>query len=146
LTSEECTELESYIGTLESKFRKRQVKSIEQFGFVGPLDHWRRLRQRIHDDVCQNGIDVERGAFTQSYGVKQLDASLPMIALVGFLPPEDKRVRSTVEAIEQHLVVDGFVRRYDTYTAEDGLPAGEGAGHQISFASRPRRDYRNSTP
>ncbi len=105
----------------------RGVKSIEQFGFVGPLDHWRRLRQRIHDDVCQNGFDVELGAFTQSYGVKQLDASLLMIALVGFLPPEDKRVRGTVEAIEQHLVVDGFVRRYDTQTAEDGLPAGEGA-------------------
>jgi GH15 family glucan-1,4-alpha-glucosidase len=50
-----------------------------------------------------------------------------MIALVGFLPPEDKRVRGTVEAIEQRLVVDGFVRRYDTQTAEDGLPAGEGA-------------------
>ena len=105
----------------------RGVKSIEQFGFVGPLNHWRRLRQRIHDDVCRNGFDAELGAFTQSYGVKQLDASLLMIALVGFLPPEDKRVRGTVEAIEQHLVVDGFVRRYDTQTAEDGLRAGEGA-------------------
>jgi GH15 family glucan-1,4-alpha-glucosidase len=105
----------------------RGVKSIEQFGFVGPLDHWRRLRQCIHDDVCQNGFDADLGAFTQSYGVKQLDASLLMIALVGFLPPEDKRVRGTVEAIEQRLVVDGFVRRYDTQIAEDGLPAGEGA-------------------
>jgi GH15 family glucan-1,4-alpha-glucosidase len=111
----------------------RAVKSIEQFGFVGPLDHWRRLRQRIHDDVCQNGFDAELGAFTQSYGVKQLDASLLMIALVGFLPPEDERVRGTVEAIERHLVVDGFVRRYDTQTAEDGLPVGEGAFLACSF-------------
>jgi GH15 family glucan-1,4-alpha-glucosidase len=111
----------------------RGVKSIEQFGFVGPLDHWRRLRQRIHDDVCQNGFDAELGAFTQSYGVKQLDASLLMIALVGFLPPEDERVRGTVEAIERHLVVDGFVRRYDTQTAEDGLPVGEGAFLACSF-------------
>jgi GH15 family glucan-1,4-alpha-glucosidase len=105
----------------------RGVKSIEQFGFVGPLDHWRRLRQCIHDDVCQNGFDADLGAFTQGYGVMQLDASLLMIALVGVLAPEDKRVRGTVEAIEQRLVVDGFVRRYDTQIAEDGLPAGEGA-------------------
>jgi GH15 family glucan-1,4-alpha-glucosidase len=111
----------------------RGVKSIEQFGLVGPLDHWRRLRQRIHDDVCQTGFDPELGAFTQSYGVKQLDASLLMIALVGFLPPEDKRVRGTVEAIERHLIVDGFVRRYDTQAAGDGLPAGEGAFLACSF-------------
>ena len=111
----------------------RGVKSIEQFGFVGPLDHWQRLRQRIHDDVCIKGFDPEQGAFTQSYGVKQLDASLLIIALVGFLPPEDKRVRGTVDAIERHLIVDGFVRRYDTQAAEDGLPAGEGAFLACSF-------------
>ena len=111
----------------------RAVKSIEEFGFVGPLDHWRRLRQRIHDDVCAKGFDPEQGAFTQSYGRKELDASLLMIALAGFLPPEDKRVRGTVEAIERHLMVDGFVRRYDTQTAADGLPSGEGVFLACSF-------------
>jgi GH15 family glucan-1,4-alpha-glucosidase len=111
----------------------RGVKSIEEFGFVGPLDHWRRLRQRIHDDVCANGFDLELGAFTQSYGGKDLDASLLMMALVGFLPPGDKRLRGTVDAIEQRLMVDGLVRRYDTQTAGDGLPAGEGAFLACSF-------------
>ena len=69
----------------------RAVKSIEEFGFVGPLDHWRHLRQHIHDDICAKGFDPEQGAFTQSYGAKDLDASLLMMALVGFLPPDDKR-------------------------------------------------------
>jgi GH15 family glucan-1,4-alpha-glucosidase len=111
----------------------RAVKSIEEFGFVGPLEHWRRLRQTIHDDVCQKGFDQELGAFTQSYGAKELDASLLLIALVGFLPPEDPRVRGTVEAIERHLMADGFVRRYDTGAVEDGLPEGEGVFLACSF-------------
>src|SRR5450631_643887 len=111
----------------------RAVKSIEEFGFAGPLDHWRHLRQRIHDDVCTNGFDPGQGAFTQSYGGKELDASLLMMALVGFLPPADKRVRGTVDAIEQRLMADGLVRRYDTRTAGDGLPAGEGAFLACSF-------------
>jgi GH15 family glucan-1,4-alpha-glucosidase len=111
----------------------RGVRSIEEFGFVGPLDHWRRLRQTIHDDICQKGFDPELGAFTQSYGAKELDASLLLIALVGFLPPEDPRVRGTVEAIERCLMVDGFVRRYDTRVVKDGLPAGEGAFLACSF-------------
>ncbi|MGH6934935.1 MAG: glycoside hydrolase family 15 protein [Methylocella sp.] len=111
----------------------RAVKSIEEFGFVGPLDHWRRLRQRIHDDVCAKGFDPELGVFTQSYGGKELDASLLMIALAGFLPPEDTRVRGTVEAIEHRLVADGLVRRYDTHVVEDGLPGGEGVFLACSF-------------
>jgi GH15 family glucan-1,4-alpha-glucosidase len=111
----------------------RAVKSIEEFGFVGPLDHWRHLRQHIHDDICAKGFDPEQGVFTQSYGGKELDASLLMMALVGFLPPDDKRLRGTVEAIEQRLMMNGFVRRYDTQTAEDGLPAGEGAFLACSF-------------
>ena len=111
----------------------RAVKSIEEFGFVGPLDHWRHLRQHIHDDICAKGFDPEQGVFTQSYGGKELDASLLMMALVGFLPPDDKRLRGTVAAIEQRLMANGFVRRYDTQTAEDGLPAGEGAFLACSF-------------
>ena len=111
----------------------RAVKSIEEFGFVGPLDHWRHLRQHIHDDICAKGFDPKQGVFTQSYGGKELDASLLMMALVGFLPPDDKRLRGTVEAIEQRLMANGFVRRYDTQTAEDGLPAGEGAFLACSF-------------
>jgi GH15 family glucan-1,4-alpha-glucosidase len=111
----------------------RAVKSIEEFGFVGPLDHWRRLRQHIHDDICAKGFSTELGAFTQSYGAKDLDASLLMMSLVGFLPPTDKRVHSTVEAIERHLTVDGLVSRYDTRVGTDGMPAGEGTFLACSF-------------
>ncbi|MCI0600162.1 MAG: glycoside hydrolase family 15 protein [Beijerinckiaceae bacterium] len=111
----------------------RAVRSIEEYGFAGPLDHWRHLRQRIHDDICAKGFDPDQGAFTQSYGGKVLDASLLMMALVGFLPPSDERLRGTVKAIERRLMANGFVRRYDTQTAEDGLPAGEGAFLACSF-------------
>jgi GH15 family glucan-1,4-alpha-glucosidase len=111
----------------------RGVRSIEEFGFVGPLEHWRRLRQAIHDDICQKGFDLELGAFTQSYGAQELDASLLLMALVGFLPPDDARVRGTVEAIERCLMADGFVRRYDTRAVDDGLPEGEGAFLACSF-------------
>ena len=73
------------------------------------------------------------GAFVQAYGSENLDASLLLIPLVGFLPPTDRRVRGTIEAIERDLTVDGFVLRYDTGASRDGLPAGEGAFLACSF-------------
>ncbi|MBO0734583.1 MAG: glycoside hydrolase family 15 protein [Methylocapsa sp.] len=111
----------------------RAIRSIEEFGFVGPFDHWSRLRQQIHDDVCAKAFDAELGSFTQSYGSKELDASLLLIGLVGFLPPSDKRLRGTVEAIQRRLVTDGFVCRYDTRAGTDGLAGGEGAFLACSF-------------
>ena len=111
----------------------RAVKAVEEFGRDGPLDRWRALRAHIHDEVCRYGFDPELGAFTQAYGSKQLDASLLLLPLVGFLPPGDARVRGTVEAIERRLMVDGLVLRYDTSGTDDGLPAGEGAFLACSF-------------
>ena len=69
----------------------------------------------------------------QSYGSKALDASLLLIASIGFLPPTDARVRATVEAIERDLFIDGFVHRYRTGNVDDGLPPGEGAFLACSF-------------
>jgi GH15 family glucan-1,4-alpha-glucosidase len=111
----------------------RAVRSVEQFGLDGPLDRWRALRARIHEEVCQRGFDPTLGAFVQAYGSKQLDASLLMIPLVGFLPVSDPRVRGTVEAVERHLTVDGLVLRYDSAATDDGLPPGEGAFLACSF-------------
>jgi GH15 family glucan-1,4-alpha-glucosidase len=105
----------------------RAVKAIEHFQLDGPLDRWRQLRQEIHDQVCREGFDPELNSFVQYYGCKQLDASLLMMPLVGFLPATDPRIRGTVEAIEQRLVRDGFVDRYPTLPEVDGLPPGEGA-------------------
>jgi GH15 family glucan-1,4-alpha-glucosidase len=111
----------------------RAIKSAEQFGLPAPLDHWREVAAAIHADVCRRGFDPELNSFVQAYGSKHLDASLLLLPSVGFLPPEDRRVRGTVQAIEQRLLVDGFVLRYDTAKSDDGLPAGEGAFLACSF-------------
>jgi GH15 family glucan-1,4-alpha-glucosidase len=99
----------------------------------GPVDEWEQIRAAIHEDVCQNGYDPERQTFVQAYGQPQLDASLLLIPTVGFLPPNDPRVASTIAAIERELVVDGFVRRYHTHVTDDGLPPGEGMFLACSF-------------
>jgi GH15 family glucan-1,4-alpha-glucosidase len=111
----------------------RAIKSAERFHLEAPLDCWRKVRDQIHDRVCREGFDPKLNSFVQSFGAKELDASLLMISLVGFLPPTDKRVAGTVAAIEKHLMSDGFVLRYDTTKANDGLPPGEGAFLPCSF-------------
>jgi GH15 family glucan-1,4-alpha-glucosidase len=111
----------------------RAIKSAECFGLPGPVDDWRRLRKQIHAEVCQRGFDPELGSFVQSFGSKELDASLLLIPAVGFLPADDPRVRGTVEAVERRLLVDGFVLRYDSASVDDGLPPGEGAFLACSF-------------
>ncbi len=111
----------------------RAIKSAEQFALEGPLDHWREVAAAIHADVCRRGYDRELGSFVQSYGSRQLDASLLLLPMIGFLPAEDSRVRGTVRAVEGRLLVDGLVMRYDTASSPDGLPAGEGAFLACSF-------------
>jgi GH15 family glucan-1,4-alpha-glucosidase len=111
----------------------RAVKAVESFGCEGPVDRWRALRDEVHAEVCARGFDAELGAFVQSYGSKLLDASLLMMPLVGFLPAHDVRMRGTIEAIERTLRRDGFVARYETVPAVDGLPEGEGAFLACSF-------------
>jgi GH15 family glucan-1,4-alpha-glucosidase len=100
-----------------------------------PMDHWRQLRDEIHAEVCKLGFDSELNSFTQFYGSKLLDSSLLMLAPLGFLPPDDPRIVGTVEAIQKGLVIDGFVRRYQTGTDEDvdGLKGTEGAFLMTSF-------------
>ena len=111
----------------------RAIRTCEEFGSEGPLERWRSIRSMIHEEVCREAFNPEIGAFAQSYGSDRLDASVLLLPLVGFLPPTDHRVRSTVEAIERHLTEDGFVRRYDPGHAKDGLPGGEGAFLACSF-------------
>jgi GH15 family glucan-1,4-alpha-glucosidase len=105
----------------------RAVKDVERFGLDGPADRWRKLRDGLHAEVCENGFNRKLRAFVQSYGSDLLDASLLMMTEVGFLPATDPRIRGTVEAIERRLVRDGFVDRYETESGVDGLPPGEGA-------------------
>jgi GH15 family glucan-1,4-alpha-glucosidase len=111
----------------------RAVKRVERFGLDGPVDRWRQLRDAVHTEVCQRGFNAKLNAFTQSYDSDVLDASLLMMSELGFLPIDDPRVRGTVKAIERELMPDGFVLRYDTGHAEDGLPPGEAAFLPCTF-------------
>jgi GH15 family glucan-1,4-alpha-glucosidase len=111
----------------------RAVKTVENFGRSGPVERWRSIRQRIHEETCARGFNAELGAFVQSYGSRQLDASLLLIPLVGFLDANDPRVRGTLEAVERNLMRDGLVLRYDPLASADGLPGDEGAFLACSF-------------
>jgi GH15 family glucan-1,4-alpha-glucosidase len=105
---------------------------LTELGQPGPTQRWRDVRDRIHAEVCEKGYDAGRGTFTQYYGSTELDAALLLIPEVGFLPPDDPRVISTVEAIQRELVRDGLVLRYSqpaaTSGGPEGAPGGTGAG------------------
>jgi len=111
----------------------RAIRSAEMFKLPGPIQEWREMRQRIHADVCSRGFNKQLGSFVRAYGSKELDASLLLLPAIGFLPAHDPRIVATVEAIERRLVVNGLVLRYDSATASDGLPAGEGVFLACSF-------------
>jgi GH15 family glucan-1,4-alpha-glucosidase len=112
----------------------RLEKMAESMGLAQAAEPLRQLRDAVHEEICREGYDAERNTFTQSYGSKQLDASLLLIPMVGFLPADDPRAIGTVEAIQRELVKDGFVMRYiPDEDAADGLPPGEGAFLACSF-------------
>ena len=111
----------------------RAVKGVVEYGLEGPVARWREVRDRIHAEICARGFNTRRNCFVRSYGGEELDASLLLLPQLGFLPTRDPRVRGTVEAVEQDLMVDGFVLRYPTQRVDDGLPPGEGAFLACSF-------------
>jgi GH15 family glucan-1,4-alpha-glucosidase len=111
----------------------RAIRAVERHGLRGPLERWKETRSRIHAEVCDRGFDRTQGCFVQSYGSPNVDASLLLMPLVGFLPADDPRIVGTIRCIEQQLMVDGFVLRYNTTLTDDGLPPGEGAFLACSF-------------
>jgi GH15 family glucan-1,4-alpha-glucosidase len=112
----------------------RAVAMVEQAGYDGPAERWREIRDEIHAEVCAQGYDDSVGAFTQSFGSRALDASVLMIPLVGFLPADDPRVRSTIDVIRRELTHDDFVLRYDATDANvDGIGEPEGVFLPCSF-------------
>lgn len=111
----------------------RAIDSAKRFDLEAPVRRWEGLRRQIHAEVCRRGFNERLGAFVQAYDSEDLDASTLLLPLVGFLPHRDARVVSTMRAIERDLVQDGFVRRYNSHTAGDGLPPGEGAFLACSF-------------
>lgn len=111
----------------------RAIHLAERFGYAAPLARWRRVRNKIHREVCRRGFNKRLNSFTQAYGSTELDAACLLIPLVGFLPADDPRVHGTVEAIEKYLLRDGFVRRYNTASQVDGFDETEGAFLACSF-------------
>ena len=111
----------------------RAIRSAVMFKLDGPIQEWCDIRDRIHADVCARGFDPDLGTFVRAYGSKELDASLLLLPAIGFLPAHDSRIVATIAAIERRLLVDGLVLRYDSATAADGLPAGEGVFLACSF-------------
>jgi GH15 family glucan-1,4-alpha-glucosidase len=95
-------------------------------------EKWQSLADQIHADILEKGVD-ERGVFVQAYGSKALDASLLLMPLLRFLPPEDERIRNTVLAIADELTHDGLVLRYKTDETDDGLQGKEGTFTICSF-------------
>jgi GH15 family glucan-1,4-alpha-glucosidase len=111
----------------------RAIKSAELCGLEGPLERWSHLRAELHEEICTRGFDAKVGSFMQAYGSAEVDASLLLMPLVGFLPANDPRIVGTVRCIEERLLVDGFVYRYDSALTDDGLPPGEGAFLACTF-------------
>jgi GH15 family glucan-1,4-alpha-glucosidase len=116
----------------------RVVRAIRELGYGGDegkkmLMHLEALAERIHAEVCERGFNPRIGAFTQSYGSTEMDASVLVIPHFGFLPGSDPRVQGTVAAVEKKLLRDGFVLRYQTDAGADGLPGSEGAFLACSF-------------
>ncbi len=109
----------------------RVIRAVEQEGLEGDVERWRLVREQIRTEILSRGYNTQLGAFTQSYGSSTLDASCLLLPLVGFLPPDDPRMRSTVDRVLERLTdARGFVSRYD---GEDGLQGGEGTFSLCSF-------------
>ncbi len=111
----------------------RAIRTAEDFRLEAPLDRWRALRNRIKAEVFEKGFDRQKNSFVQSYGSPELDASLLLIPLVGFLPATDPRMVGTVAAIERELLDHGFVRRYRNSPKLEGLTGEEGVFLACSF-------------
>jgi GH15 family glucan-1,4-alpha-glucosidase len=105
----------------------RAVKGVEELGYSGDVDRWRKLRGEIHSQICREGFNADVNSFVQYYGSREPDASLLMLPLVGFLPATDPRMIGTIDYIQKLLVRDGLVDRYLTHPDVDGLPPGEGS-------------------
>jgi GH15 family glucan-1,4-alpha-glucosidase len=93
---------------------------------------WRKVADEIHADICEHGVD-ERGVFVQHYDTTALDASVLLMPLMRFLPPDDPRIRKTVLAVADELTVDELVLRYRVDQTDDGFSGEEGTFTICSF-------------
>ncbi|SON55144.1 Trehalase [Hartmannibacter diazotrophicus] len=111
----------------------RAVAAVEEYGLEGPVEHWRRLRDEKHREICEKAFDAEQNTFVQAYGSPRLDAALLLLPLVGFVDAKDPRMVGTVKAIESRLMWNGYIRRYDNDDGADGLSGKEGVFLACTF-------------
>ncbi|QIX27013.1 glycoside hydrolase family 15 protein [Nocardioides sp. JQ2195] len=103
----------------------RGISAAEEHGLEAPVERWREIRAAVRDEVLAKGFNAERNSFTQHYDTTEVDASLLVLPLVGFLPGDDPRILGTIEAVEHDLMRDGLLLRYRTESGVDGLSGGE---------------------
>ncbi len=110
----------------------RGIRLARQCDLPADRDLWEDNRSVLFEELLRDGYDEEIGAFTQAYGTEELDASALALLLRGVLPPDDSRMRSTVDRVAERLCEDGFVHRY-LPSVDDGMTGGEGAFLMCSF-------------
>jgi len=103
----------------------RAISGVEDHGLSGPVERWRTLREQVRAEVLDKGFDVGRNTFTQHYDTTEVDASLLLIPVCGFLPADDPRVLGTIAAVETDLMRDGLLMRYRNQSGVDGLGGDE---------------------
>jgi GH15 family glucan-1,4-alpha-glucosidase len=103
----------------------RAIMGVEKHGLAGPVEQWREVRERVRDEVLTKGYNATRNTFTQHYDTDEVDASLLLMPVCGFLPATDSRILGTIKAIEQDLLHEGLLLRYRTDSGVDGLEGGE---------------------
>jgi GH15 family glucan-1,4-alpha-glucosidase len=106
----------------------RAVEAVEEHGLDGPVERWRELRDRVKAEVLEKGYDARRNTFTQHYDTQEVDASLLVMPLVGFIDADDPRMLGTIDRIADELMKDGLLLRYRTESGVDGL-----SGHEHPF-------------
>ncbi|HWC14822.1 MAG TPA: glycoside hydrolase family 15 protein [Actinomycetota bacterium] len=109
----------------------RAIKTVEEYGREGDVERWRQTRDAIRAEVMERGI--HDGRFKRAYDEDQVDASLLMLPLVGFIDAADPVMEATIEAVQNDLMRDGFLLRYESAKVADGLPPGEGAFLMCTF-------------
>lgn len=110
----------------------RGIRAVRSAGLDGPAEHWEHLRDRMRQEIEEQGVDPQGGFFVQHYGTAEVDASLLLLPQVGFCAPDDPRMLATVAELERTLLHDGFLLRYRTESGVDGL---EGTEHPFLACS-----------
>ncbi|MBA2273542.1 MAG: glycoside hydrolase family 15 protein [Actinobacteria bacterium] len=112
----------------------RAVSAVEMFGLNGPVERWKRTSDHIKEEVMAKGVGRNGTCFVRAFGADEMDASLLVLPLVGFVDANEAKMQDTIDVIQKELMTrDGLVRRYNSDKAPDGLPPGEGMFLLCSF-------------